>query len=101
MNLLLRKEKPKTEVSTETKEYDFIQLKSKRALVVDDNFINLKVAMGLLNKMEVFADVAHNGVEAIQALQEFDYDLVFMDCQMPEMDGYEATRQIRRQVSEC
>ena len=66
-----------------------------RVLVVEDNVTNQEVAMAMLNKLGYHADLAANGVEAIQALREAEYDVVLMDCEMPEMDGCEATRLIR------
>jgi CheY-like chemotaxis protein len=67
-----------------------------RVLVVEDNVINQKVAVRLLEKLGCRVDVAANGLEAVDLLAELAYDLVFMDCQMPEMDGFEATRTIRQ-----
>jgi signal transduction histidine kinase/DNA-binding response OmpR family regulator len=69
---------------------------SMRVLVVEDNVVNQKVATRLLERLGLRADVAANGREAIDMLDLLPYDLVFMDCQMPEMNGYEATREIRR-----
>ena len=66
-----------------------------KILLVEDNLINQKVALGLLEKFSLSADVAENGEKALQALTERDYDLVLMDCQMPVMDGYQATQAIR------
>ncbi len=70
-----------------------------RLLLVEDNPINLEVACGLIEDFGLTADTAGNGLEAIEslkkALNECPYTLVLMDCQMPEMDGYEATRNIR------
>jgi CheY-like chemotaxis protein/HPt (histidine-containing phosphotransfer) domain-containing protein len=72
---------------------------SARILVVEDNVTNQAVARGTLEKFGVRIDLANNGEEALQALDQFPYDLVFMDCQMPVLDGYETTRRIRASQS--
>jgi len=66
-----------------------------RIFVVEDNLVNQKVAVRMLQKDGCRCDVAANGREALDATMNISYDLVLMDCQMPIMDGYAATRQIR------
>lgn len=60
-------------------------------LIAEDNLINQKLVTHVLSKMGYKIDIAENGIEVIQALKKKDYDLIFMDVQMPEMDGLEAT----------
>ena len=66
-----------------------------RALLAEDNIVNQKVALKMLEKIGIDVDIANNGKEAVKMAEEKDYDLIFMDCQMPEMDGFDATRSIR------
>lgn len=75
-------------------ELNFVAPEAK-ILLVDDNEMNVKVAIGLLGPLEMQIDVAYNGKEALDKLRDKEYDLVFMDHMMPVMDGVEATRIIR------
>jgi CheY-like chemotaxis protein len=70
-------------------------------LVVDDNLVNQTVAVRTLENMGCRVDVAANGHEAVEASARNTYDCIFMDCQMPEMDGYEATGVIRRREAQA
>jgi PAS domain S-box-containing protein len=67
-----------------------------RILIAEDNVVNQKLAVRMLSKLGHTADVVPDGVKAINAINQKRYDLVLMDCQMPEMDGYEATRLLRK-----
>jgi CheY-like chemotaxis protein len=67
-----------------------------RILLAEDNVVNQKVALRLLGQMGYQADVAANGLEAIDAIARQTYDVVLMDVQMPELDGFEASREINR-----
>jgi signal transduction histidine kinase/ActR/RegA family two-component response regulator len=75
------------------------QAGAARLLLVEDNFVNQRVAVYMLTKLGFRVDVAKHGREAIDMLGKSGYDLVLMDCQMPEMDGFEATRVIRDRSS--
>ncbi|PCJ21450.1 MAG: hypothetical protein COB02_02335 [Candidatus Cloacimonadota bacterium] len=72
-----------------------------RALVVDDNQVNQIVAIQMIKNLGLkVIDKASNGLEAVKMQKEFNYDIIFMDCQMPELDGFEATQQIRKLSNE-
>jgi CheY-like chemotaxis protein len=67
-----------------------------RVLLAEDNVVNQKVAAGMLQRLGFGADVASNGLEALEKCMRRPYDLVFMDCHMPELDGYDAAEELRR-----
>src|SRR5437868_3205709 len=71
-----------------------------RVLLVEDNPVNLEVAVGILESFGCQVETATNGVEALDRYADREYDLIFMDCQLPGMDGFEATAAIRVQETD-
>jgi len=72
-----------------------------KILLVEDNEVNCKILTKMLLSRGITCDIALNGLEAVRACQDKEYDLIFMDCQMPVMDGYESTAEIRRLEGGC
>ena len=70
-------------------------VRPQRVLLAEDNPVNAKLATRLLERLGCRVDLASNGQEALHMVQSIPFDIVFMDCQMPELDGFEATRAIR------
>ncbi|MBF0398891.1 MAG: response regulator, partial [Desulfobacterales bacterium] len=85
---------PVSEITFEDKNID--KLKGAKVLLVEDNIINQQVAQELLSSFQIEVDIANNGKEGVEKFQTGTYNLIFMDVQMPIMDGYSATHEIRK-----
>jgi signal transduction histidine kinase/CheY-like chemotaxis protein len=94
LRLLLSTAQAESTNSTEEPEPVLSSLNCK-ALLVEDDAINQQVAGGILSKFSVSFDIAEDGLRALELLEKNEYDLVLMDCMMPNLDGYEATRKLR------
>ncbi len=70
-----------------------------KVMVVEDNEVNQMVVVEMLNQLKCDVRVAHHGLEAVEAIKEYPCDIVLMDCLMPEMDGYEATKRIKQMIA--
>jgi PAS domain S-box-containing protein len=86
-------------VSKGASSYAANEFTNKRVLIVDDNHINRLVVVRMLEKMGLNSDIACNGLEAVEAVKNGKYSLVLMDCLMPVMDGFTATKEIRKLAS--
>ena len=99
-NLVAAFKKGKSKKSFESIIPDLSESYKLKILLAEDNTINQKVALRIFEKMGYRIDIAANGYEALEAVKNINYDIVFMDLFMPEMDGFSATENIRKEFSE-
>ncbi|HEY8910030.1 MAG TPA: response regulator [Desulfosporosinus sp.] len=92
----LKKEEETIPIMSKDKVDKSLNNKKPKILLVEDNEINRKIVIAMLKTQNLTCDVTINGREAYQAVLRKNYDIVFMDCQMPEMDGYQTTKKIRK-----
>jgi PAS domain S-box-containing protein len=88
------------EVALQTGNAPIFNQKDFRLLVVEDNEVNRRVLTKQLEEIGIHPDIAKNGIEALEKIERSDYQLVLMDCQMPRLDGYQTTGEIRRREHE-
>jgi signal transduction histidine kinase len=90
--VLINRDETIQELKEEIPDYSHIKV-----LIAEDNKTNQLVIKGVLKKLNVKPDIANNGLEAVEATKNNKYNIIFMDCEMPEMDGWEATQEIRKE----
>jgi len=95
LKVMSLKSDAKIQGSTNKKTNEACFSSDHKLLLVEDNLVNQKVAQAMLGKLGLRAEIANNGREALEKIEKKEYDLVLMDCQMPEMSGYEATAELR------